>query len=226
MTCSHQACHSGHVDSTSGQKPGGAARSRSAHTRQRLLDAAAGLIAEVGWGRVTTRAIAEAAGLPHGAVSYHFASKQELLVQAALDAVERMFSLSELRAVRTLPELMPVLSSAIESERDDQVLAKVLPEAMREAARDQVLRDRIAALLQEYRRTVSELVRDEQRRGAVVTAPAPMALATLVAAVGDGLLLHSLLDLEVDVAGAAEALLALVTGEGTGNAPDGRDGAP
>ncbi len=47
-------------------------RKASLHTRQRLLDAAAELIAERGWGQVTTRAIAERAGLPHGTVSYHF----------------------------------------------------------------------------------------------------------------------------------------------------------
>lgn len=168
---------------------------------------------------MTTRAIADAAGLPHGTVSYHFASKQELLVQAALDVIERLFPLSELRALRTLPELLPALSSAIESERDGQVLAGVLPEAMREAARDQVLREWIAELLREYRRVASELVRTWQRRGAVPTEPTPTALATLIAAVGDGLLLHSLLDPELDVAGATEALHALLT------ASD-RDGLP
>ena len=33
------------------------------------MAAAAELIAELGWGRVTTRAVAERAGLPHGAVA-------------------------------------------------------------------------------------------------------------------------------------------------------------
>jgi AcrR family transcriptional regulator len=55
-------------------------------TRQRLLTAAAELIAEVGWGQVTTRAVTERAGLPHGAVSYHFRGKRELLGDAAMHA--------------------------------------------------------------------------------------------------------------------------------------------
>ncbi|HEY7419656.1 MAG TPA: helix-turn-helix domain-containing protein [Ktedonobacteraceae bacterium] len=61
-------------------------RDASTPTRQRLLDAAAELIAECGWGQVTTRAIAERASLPHGTVSYHFQGKQELLTEAALHA--------------------------------------------------------------------------------------------------------------------------------------------
>ncbi|URN07243.1 TetR/AcrR family transcriptional regulator [Actinomadura madurae] len=50
---------------TASGRPGPSrARRRSSATRGRLLDAAARLIAEVGWGRVTTRAVAERAGLP------------------------------------------------------------------------------------------------------------------------------------------------------------------
>ena len=53
------------------------------------MTAAAELIAELGWGRVTTRAVAERAELPHGAVSYHFRGKQELLAEAALHAFQQ-----------------------------------------------------------------------------------------------------------------------------------------
>src|SRR5690606_20241586 len=84
-----------HMDRPSGQA-----------TRRRLLDAAAVLIAEVGWGRVTTRAVAERAGLPHGTVSYHFPGKQALLSEAALELVERSFPLEELRAADDLADVM------------------------------------------------------------------------------------------------------------------------
>lgn len=192
---------------------------RSSETRRRLLDAAAELIAEVGWGRVTTRAIAEAAGLPHGTVSYHFAGKHELLTTAAVDVVERMFPVGKLEAVRTLTELIPLVSSSIDSEWTDPVGTKVLLEAMREAGRDQVLRERIAMLLREYRRIISELLRAEQQRNVAVAKPAPLALATLLAAASDGLLLHSILDPELDIAAAVEALLTMVSTEVEGKAP-------
>lgn len=186
-------------------------RPRSGETRQRLLTAAAVLIAEVGWGRVTTRAVAERAALPLGAVSYHFRGKQELLSQAALETVEAIFPMSELAAVETLPELIGLIKTSI-GDRDsfDPVLSGVLLETMREAGRDPGLAERMTTLLAEYRRLLCELVRAEQQRDAVRADAEPAALAILIAAAGDGLLLHALLDCEIDIAEAAEALLALL----------------
>lgn len=189
------------------------ARSRphSGQTRQRLLAAAAALIAEVGWGRVRTRAVAERAGLPLGAVSYHFHGKQELLTEAALDVVEAEFPIGELAAVRTLAELFELIRTAV-GRRDsyDPLLAGVLVETMREAGRDPGLADRMTALLAEYRRLLSELVRTEQQRGVARTDADPAAVAALVAAAGDGLLLHALLDSGTDTGSAFDALLTLL----------------
>lgn len=198
------------MDSTDGQSTRQAPRRRSGETRGRLLDAAAGLIAEVGWGRVTTRAIADAAGLPHGTVSYHFSGKGELLTEAAADVIERMFPIDTLEAVDTLADLTPLVSSTLDSAWTDPVAIKVLLEAMREAGHDQSLRERIAALLRDYRRIIADLVSAEQKRGSVVTTAAPSALATVLAAVGDGLLLHSILDPDLDIAEAAFAMLSVV----------------
>ena len=78
----------------------------SEETRARLLRAAAELIAESGWGRVTTRAVAARADLPHGAVSYHFRGKQELLTEAALHVFEQAFPIEQLRALEQLPDLV------------------------------------------------------------------------------------------------------------------------
>ena len=63
------------------------------------MAAAAELVAELGWGRVTTRAVAERAGLPHGAVSYHFRGKQELLTEAAMFAFARAIPADEFAAL-------------------------------------------------------------------------------------------------------------------------------
>jgi len=181
-------------------------------TRQRLLTAAAELIAELGWGRVTTRAVAARAGLPHGAVSYHFRGKQELLAEAALRTVEQAFPIAELEALETMADLMAVASARLgDREAIDPVLSAVMLEAMRESARDPALRERIAALEREYRRLLAELVRAEQQHGAVSADAPPSALATLLAAAADGLLLHALLDPGVDITGALTALQTLLT---------------
>jgi AcrR family transcriptional regulator len=181
-------------------------------TRQRLLTAAAELIAELGWGRVTTRAVAARAGLPHGAVSYHFRGKQELLTEAALRTVEQAFPIAELEALETMADLMAVASARLgDREAIDPVLSAVMLEAMRESARDPALRERIAALEREYRRLLAELVRAEQQHGAVSADAPPSALATLLAAAADGLLLHALLDPDVDITEALTALQTLLT---------------
>ncbi len=169
------------------------------------------LIAEVGWARVTTRAVAERAELPLGTVSYHFRGKQELLSQAALETVEGIFPMSELAAVETLAELLGLIKTSV-GHRDsfDPVLSGVLMETMRESGRDPVLAERMATLLADYRRLLIELVRTEQERGAVAADADPAALASLIAAAGDGLLLHALLDSEIDAVSAVESLLTLL----------------
>jgi len=48
------------------------------------MDAAAELIAERGWGAVTTRMVAERAGLRPGLVHYHFDSVTDLLIDSSL----------------------------------------------------------------------------------------------------------------------------------------------
>ena len=47
-----------------------------------LLDAAERLLVDVGYAGITTRGLAEAAGVNHGLVHYYFGSNEQLLVRA------------------------------------------------------------------------------------------------------------------------------------------------
>jgi AcrR family transcriptional regulator len=183
----------------------------SAATRQRLLAAAAELIAEAGWGRVTTRAVAARAGLPHGAVSYHFRGKQELLTEAALRTVEQAFPLAELEAAETLAGLMAAAGARLEHDTADPVISAVMIEAIRESARDPVLREHITALERDYRRILARLIRAEQQRGTIPADLPAAAVAVLLAAAADGLLLSALADPELDITPAIAALHTLLT---------------
>src|ERR1051326_5901856 len=89
----------------------------SAPTREKLMTAAAELIAELGWGRVTTRAVAERAGLPHGAVSYHFRGKQELLIEAAMFTFARAIPADEFAALASVEDLIRLMSAEV-ADRD------------------------------------------------------------------------------------------------------------
>src|SRR5919205_1665376 len=60
------------------------AAERGREVRQRLLRAAAELIPELGWNAVSTRILAQRAGLAPGLVHYHFESLQALLREASL----------------------------------------------------------------------------------------------------------------------------------------------
>lgn len=183
----------------------------SAATRERLMTAAAELVAELGWGRVTTRAVAARAELPHGAVSYHFRGKQELLVEASMHAFEKAMPFDQFAALPSVDDLIAMINAEI-GDRDaiDPVLSRLMLETMREAERDQGLRERLGAVLHQYREVIVQTVRADQQRGTVTDSAPPDGLATLVAAAGDGLLLHALLDPDLDIAAAIEALRALL----------------
>ena len=175
------------------------------------MTAAAELIAELGWGRVTTRAVAERAGLPHGAVSYHFRGKQELLIEAAMFAFARAIPADEFAALGSTEDFIGLISAEV-ADRDaiDPVLSRLMFEAMREAERDPALRERMGAMLTQYRELMVATIRAGQDSGAVFTGAPADAIATLLGAAGDGLLLHALLDPGLDVHAALNALRALL----------------
>jgi DNA-binding transcriptional regulator YbjK len=56
-----------------------ARRSDQPDRRAQLLDEAMGLVADGGLGAVTHRAVERAAGVPHGSVTYHFGSRDDLI---------------------------------------------------------------------------------------------------------------------------------------------------
>ena len=185
----------------------------SRETRERLMAAAAELISEVGWGRVTTRAVAERAGLPHGSVSYHFRGKQELLVEACSHAFSEAVPFDEFAALTGVNDLIDMIGVQLDRERGaTPMLTRLMFEAMREAERDETLRERMGAMIIEYRQAVVQAVRADQQRHVVPATVSAEGIATLVTALGDGLLLHALLDPDTRVADALEALRALLGG--------------
>ena len=98
------------------------------------------------------------------------------------------------------------------ADRDaiDPVLSRLMFEAMREAERDAVLRERMSTMLARYRELMVQTIRAGQERGTIVAGVPADAIATLLGAIGDGLLLHVLLDPDLDVHPALDALRALL----------------
>jgi AcrR family transcriptional regulator len=58
--------------------------------REALLAGAKQCLVERGWARTTVRDIASAAGVNHAAIGYHFGSRDALLTQALVEAVDEL----------------------------------------------------------------------------------------------------------------------------------------
>jgi TetR/AcrR family transcriptional regulator, regulator of biofilm formation and stress response len=162
-------------------------------TRARLMDAAAELIAERGWGAVTTRMVAERAGLRPGLVHYHFDSVTDLLIDSSLRAaqaeVARILQPALTRAGRdALAELIQAGASWGTGPGGPGQGAAVFVEMLLAARRHERLRSALAGMLAGARAAVGQLVRAGER-GADGQATAEVLLAAF-----DGLLLHRLLD--------------------------------
>jgi AcrR family transcriptional regulator len=180
-------------------------------TQDRLMTAAAELIAELGWGRVTTRAVAGRAGVPHGSVSYHFSGKQDLLVRAALRAFEEALPTEAMQSLQTVDDVLALIRAQIgDHDAIDATLSALMLESMREAERDPVLRERLAEMLSTFRGNVVRVVRADQQRGTVPGDVSPDAVAAILGALGDGLLLHALLDPDLDPTQALDGLGTLL----------------
>ena len=66
--------------------------SSRAAAEEALLDAAERLLVDVGYARITTRRVAEEAGVNHGLVHYYFGSNENLMVQALERFTERLIA--------------------------------------------------------------------------------------------------------------------------------------
>jgi AcrR family transcriptional regulator len=79
-----------------------AASASEATPREQILDAAAALFAERGFAATTTRMIAERVGVRQASLYYHFAGKDELLIELLTTSVR-----PSLDAVRGIESLVP-----------------------------------------------------------------------------------------------------------------------
>ncbi|HZE39478.1 MAG TPA: TetR family transcriptional regulator [Stackebrandtia sp.] len=178
---------------------------RGRHVRERLLAAAAELIAERGWTAVSTRVLAERAGVRPGLVHYHFASLQDLLRQAAVAAMGRVVAETSppSEGVDDPAAVLDALTSALDAYEGRDPTSLLFIETYLASTRDPELRELIAAMLNDFRHGVAEVL-----RGSGVAEPEATAVV-LVAAL-DGYLLHKALDVSTSTAAVKTVLRRLV----------------
>lgn len=177
---------------------------RRTETREKLIDAAASLIPELGWDNVSSRRVAERAGVNLGVIHYHVDSIAELRRIAALRTVRTFFEgparevLSETDPRAAIGGLLHGLSAG--GPRDPELL--LLFETLVAAGRDERLRTEIAAALTELRAQLFEWLTE---RGAANPAAASV---TITAAI-DGYLLQRALDPSLEPGPLIEGLVSL-----------------
>ncbi|MEE1942555.1 TetR/AcrR family transcriptional regulator [Streptomyces sp. TRM 70361] len=168
------------------------AAERGQETRTRLLDAAARLIVEEGWGAVTTRKVADRAGLRPGLVHYHFHTVTDLLIDASLESARREVrgALEAVRSTGAAAGLDLLLEAVAEYSPEDPGTI-LFTEMLLAARRHERLRAGMAELLREWRTAVADWLRAAGR------CPDPEATAVLLGAALDSLVLHRMIDPEL-----------------------------
>lgn len=170
----------------------GTAVDRGRDVRLRLLNTAAELITELGWAAVSTRTLAERAGLTPGLVHYHFPSLQALLRDAALGMISDLLSSTEaiFENARTLDAGVDLLLGSLDAVTGTDPTSLLLAETHLAATRDETLRGELVSLVTEFRQ---QLARWLAEHGAA----APDDTASVLAAAIDGVILHRALNPEL-----------------------------
>ncbi|MDR7300341.1 TetR/AcrR family transcriptional regulator [Haloactinomyces albus] len=196
--------------------PGRTAAERGREVRQKLLAAAAELIPELGWNAVTTRVLAERAGVAAGLVHYHFPSLQALLGESAVGVMRRVMSTAgpALDSAETVEAGMDMILGILDGYTGNDSTSLVFIEAYLAATRDENLRGELTALVADFRRDLARWLGERGR-------DRPEETASVLAAAIDGVLLHRALNPELTSAAVAPVLCKLFTPAES----DGSDGS-
>ena len=186
---------------------------RGREVRRRLVAAAAELIPEVGWSAVSTRMLAERAGVATGLVHYHFASVQALLADAAVGVMRG--AVEELRAIldgaSTAVQMLDSMLESLDHYSGQDPTSLLFAETFLAATRDEQLRASLGHIVDEFRQLLAE-------RLAQAGVQSPDETAAVLAAAVDGLILHRALSPGLtaasDCAGSAQGPADIAGAEG------------
>jgi AcrR family transcriptional regulator len=156
-----------------------------------LLDAAERLLVSIGYARITTRRVAEEAGVNHGLVHYYFGSMENLLIRVLERFTERLIGRQRAMYAAELPFLEKWRQAMRYLDEDfASGYQKVWYELQALAWNRPELRERIAHVAEEWREVLTEAF-DGARREHGIEIPLD-ALVTLVATFNEGIIFERL----------------------------------
>jgi AcrR family transcriptional regulator len=128
-----------------------------------LLDAAERLLVELGHAGITTRRLAEEAGVNHGLVHYYFGSNENLLVRALERFTERLIARQRELYAADVPFIEKWRTAMRYLISDDVTYEKIWMELQAMAWNDPELRERLARVNAEWRGVLTDAFADAQR---------------------------------------------------------------
>ena len=163
-----------------------------------LLDAAERLLVEVGWAQVTTRRLAQEAGLNHGLVHYYFGSMEEVFIQvlerytAQLTARQRELYASDAPFVDKWRAAMAHLV-----DEDEAEYQKIWCELQAMSWSRPEMRARVGRILGEWQSVLEPAFRAGLREVGVDTRLYPVeAVVSLVLTFNEGVILERLMGVD------------------------------
>jgi TetR/AcrR family transcriptional regulator len=127
-----------------------------AAAEEALLDAAERLLVEIGYARITTRRLAEEAGVNHGLVHYYFGSNENLLVHALERFTERLIARQRDLYSADMPFLEKWRTAMRYLVSEDVTYEKVWLELQAMAWNHPELRERLARVNGEWRAVLTQ----------------------------------------------------------------------
>ncbi len=128
-----------------------------------LLDGAERLLVEQGHAGITTRRLAEAAGVNHGLVHYYFGSNENLLARALERFTERLIERQRALYAADLPFLEKWRTAMRHLIADDATYEKIWMELQALAWNEPVLRARLADVNARWRAVLTEAFAEPHR---------------------------------------------------------------
>ena len=128
-----------------------------------LLDAAERLLVDIGYARITTRRLAEAAGVNHGLVHYYFGSNEALLVRALERFTERLIARQRELYAADEPFAEKWRRAMHYLVSEDATYEKIWLELQALAWNNEDLRARLAGVNAEWRSVLTEAFAEPHR---------------------------------------------------------------
>lgn len=190
--------------------------------KERLLEAAIVCLQERGYARTTARNLVAASDTNLASIAYHFGSKEGLLNAAIIEAFQRWLKplvalAAEPGPATPLERLRRGLEGVTNSMEENRPLVAAALEAWAQLPHSADLRAAMKADYDDFHRAIAATVRDAFAEAGAVGEVDAEALATLIIALFDGLLVRWQLDPEAPpsaarlIEAAESALGALIS---------------